>query len=429
MTRTHSIDNLSENIKNPRSRDYFEEVVSSYYNGNYRSAIVMLYSVVICDLIYKLRELKDQYSDTNAKNILIEIEKIQKVNPTSPDWENKLMELVNSQTNIFEHSDYQNISHLQKHRHLCAHPVLLQDYNLYSPNRETVRAHIINILEGLLTKPALLSKKILDDFLQNLNDIKEILITEKDISIHLKSKYFDNLNFSIEKEIFRSLWKIIFKLNNLECNKNREINYKALKIILNRNYDKIIDLIDADKTYFSNNLNFEYFDLILSFLNQNPLIFSKLNESAKTLITSNINGDNNYKFKAWFINDSLPDHMKYITEIEDDQFSFSIKTESILELYIILKTQNYLPAGNELLISMFSKSANYNQADERFNNLIAPFLKVFDIHELSKIIEGIHNNGQISGRGYAKQTNYQIKLAVEKLDSSFDFSPFFDFRV
>ena len=39
-----------DNIYSSKTREYFREVLSSYSNGNYRSAVVMLYSVCICDL-------------------------------------------------------------------------------------------------------------------------------------------------------------------------------------------------------------------------------------------------------------------------------------------------------------------------------------------------------------------------------------------
>ena len=58
-----------------KTREYFQEVLSSYSNGNYRSAVVMLYSVAICDILFKLRELKDMFNDTVADEILKEVEK------------------------------------------------------------------------------------------------------------------------------------------------------------------------------------------------------------------------------------------------------------------------------------------------------------------------------------------------------------------
>lgn len=57
-----------------KTKEYFKEVVSSYINGNYRSATVMLYSVAICDILFKLQELKDMYNDSVATRILQKIE-------------------------------------------------------------------------------------------------------------------------------------------------------------------------------------------------------------------------------------------------------------------------------------------------------------------------------------------------------------------
>ena len=427
--RTHSIDSLSEQIKNSKSKEYFDEVIRSYYSKNYRSATVMLYSIVICDLIFKLQELKDQFNDNNAKSILTEIEGLQQSNPTSSIWENRLIELIKEQTNILEHSDYQNILHLQKHRHLCAHPVILQNYQLYSPNQDTVRAHIINILEGLLIKPALLSKKIFDDFLTNLNDVKDILITEKDIETHLKSKYLENLSASIEKEIFRSLWKIVFRLDNTQCNENREINFIALNIILRRNYDDIIDYIKSDNLYFSNNLNFDFFELILKFINNNPKILDSLNDSARTLIENKITQEKNYIFLAWFLNETLLNHLTFLRDNDDNEFNLEIKTNTIIELYKTFTNQGLITESKEFLIMMYGKSKNYDQADSRFDNLIKPMLKRFTILEFTEIVKKVHENSQIHDRRYSKWSNRLIKEQIELLDTNFDFSPYKYFEV
>ena len=60
--RNRSIDELSEQIYSAKTREYFDEVIQSYYVGNYRSATVMLYSVVISDIVYKLNELIERYT-------------------------------------------------------------------------------------------------------------------------------------------------------------------------------------------------------------------------------------------------------------------------------------------------------------------------------------------------------------------------------
>ena len=43
----------AENIYFPQIKEYYREIVSSYDNGNYRSAMVMLYSTIVCDLLLK----------------------------------------------------------------------------------------------------------------------------------------------------------------------------------------------------------------------------------------------------------------------------------------------------------------------------------------------------------------------------------------
>jgi hypothetical protein len=176
--RDFSVDLQTEKIYSAKTKEYFEEVIKSYYSESYRSAIVMLYSIVIADLVYKIEELKELYEDKNAIEILDEITDLQNRNPNSPDWESKLIELVKEKTNLLEPADFLHLTTLQKHRHLCAHPVLTQNFELYRPNRETTRAHIRNMLEGVLVKPPLLSRKIFEDLLLNLTSVKTIIYND-----------------------------------------------------------------------------------------------------------------------------------------------------------------------------------------------------------------------------------------------------------
>ena len=67
-----SIDESIENIKNPYTKELFKEVHSSYTMGNYRSATVMLWSVVVTDLVSKLNDLDSIYNDPKALQILNE---------------------------------------------------------------------------------------------------------------------------------------------------------------------------------------------------------------------------------------------------------------------------------------------------------------------------------------------------------------------
>ena len=92
----------SEDIYFSKTKEYFQEVISSYSNGNYRSAIVMLYTVAICDMLFKLQELKDMFNDTIAGQILAEVEKCRNENDNKSKsrWEKEFVDNVYKKTDL-----------------------------------------------------------------------------------------------------------------------------------------------------------------------------------------------------------------------------------------------------------------------------------------------------------------------------------------
>ena len=54
---------------NSDSRNYFKEILQSYYSQNYRATIVLLYSFVIYDLFIKLQTMADE-GDSKARQQL-----------------------------------------------------------------------------------------------------------------------------------------------------------------------------------------------------------------------------------------------------------------------------------------------------------------------------------------------------------------------
>lgn len=71
-----SLEGFAEDIFAAKTKEYFKEVLSSYQNGNYRSSVVMLWSVAVCDLIYKLEYHIDVYRDATATEIIDEMTRI-----------------------------------------------------------------------------------------------------------------------------------------------------------------------------------------------------------------------------------------------------------------------------------------------------------------------------------------------------------------
>ena len=424
--RNRSIDELSEQIYSAKTREYFDEVIQSYYVGNYRSATVMLYSVVICDIVYKLNELIERYTDSVASKIISEIKKIQAENPRSSEWERILIDKTHANTQLLDIVEYTNLQALQHHRNLSAHPVLKESMDLFRPNKETVQAHIINMLEGVLTKPALMTRKIFDTFIEDLAEIKSIIIDDTKIEQYILSKYLNRIRLDIEYSFFKSLWKLVFILDNEKCNENREINLKVLSIILRRHYTNITARMKNDQEYYSNiKLTIkDCLENLAKFFNNYPKTYASLSDDCKVRIEESINANDNAQCIAFFLQKTLRTHLDAI--IQNDWY---LSACNIAYLYECIITEYSEIEALDFVIEIFSRSSNFDSADTRYDRFIAPNIDKFNENQLTKIVSAIHNNGQIHNRRNARRTNNQIKNRIKALGIHIDWTQYPYFQV
>lgn len=85
-----------EKIYDSRTKEYFREVLACYGIGSYRSSIVLLNSVCLCDIFYKLQEFRDIYNDNVAADCLKKIEEEISKDKTSPGWERRWLNLYST---------------------------------------------------------------------------------------------------------------------------------------------------------------------------------------------------------------------------------------------------------------------------------------------------------------------------------------------
>lgn len=85
------------------------------------SAVVSLYTVVITDLIYKLKYLYDREEDTGAEKILKEVDTERKRDITKSHWGKLLVVRIAEQTKLLKPHDKFHIETLKNHRNLYAH--------------------------------------------------------------------------------------------------------------------------------------------------------------------------------------------------------------------------------------------------------------------------------------------------------------------
>jgi hypothetical protein len=410
-----SIDLSAERIVDHRTRSYFVEVVRSFSNECYRSSIVMLWTTVVCDLVYKLQSLRDLYGDTAAGKLLEDVEKKREANPNSPDWEVFLLDEVAKRTKMLETSEHAQLQHLQKLRHLSAHPVLNVADLLFTPTKEDARAQIRLALEALLLKPALFSKRIVETLVEDIAANKDVLISRDKLRAYLKARYLPNMPRPIEIELFRALWKFCFKLNNADTKANRKINLETLAILFGRNPAAMREAIDAERAFFSNvGPDAEPLDALVGFLADHPDLYASLDPAAHVLIDGRLDAEIDNLAKSRF---KTPDMGAVITALDEKTSNelARMSDEVWLRLLTSAEKEGVLDDAVRLALKVYGDSPNYDSADRSFAVFIEPVLSKLTADTMGELLGAIEKNQQTYGRGRASVDHPQIKDAADAL--------------
>jgi hypothetical protein len=421
-----SVELAAERINDSRTREYFQEIQYSFVSGSHRSAIVMLWSVVVADLVYKLQDLRDLYGDVTAKSILEAVEAKQLKNPNNPEWEVQLVEDINSRLNLFEPAEYQHLLQLQKLRNLSAHPILSATNVLFSPNRETVRAAIRNALEGVLLKPPIFSKKIVSEFAADLAAKKALLPDRASLASYLEAKYFKGLHPEVEREIFKALWKFVFRLENPETDENRDVNVRTLHLLYERKPLELKEFIQSQQTFFSELADGAPIAEAIRFLSAHPSLYGALSDAAKVLIENRAKSTVDLYSIAMFLS---PDFSKHIEALLQLPQRTTISAPVFKEMMI---TSRNAECSERLCIlgsEIYGSSPSFNTADFNFTNFIEPYLDDFDSEAMKTLLEQIEGNSQTYGRGRASIDHPKVYLRCQQvLGASFDYTKYVDFN-
>lgn len=416
----------SDNIYFPKTKEYFKEVLSSFANGNYRSAVVMLYSIAICDLLFKLQELRDMYDDTVAKEILKEVEdsKNSLQNNSKSKWEKNFIDNVKKKTQILEDKAYCDLNHLYDHRNFSAHPALNENFELITPSKEDTIADIKNIVENILIKPPIFAKKIVDMLTDDIADKKDIFEQQQDkFNEYLLRKYFSHMSDSMKKQTFRSLWKLCFCMPDDEkCRENLNINRKTMeRLFISTN--GMLDFIKTDSMFSRLDSDHNCVLQLSVLVSRFPEIYDVLKDEIKLQISALKETDPIVYLISWFESNNKSEHMRKI--INDNSKNFNFSKKLLLFVQERYEEDNVKNIFLDFCISYFRKSSSYRDADDRYVNVIKPHLNEFSREQFIQIISSIDANNQIYNRYACKENNNEIiRYAKDLLGSDFDYSQF-----
>lgn len=377
----------------------------------------MLYSVLICDLVFKLRDLRDIYSDSKAKKIIDEIEVLQTKKPTSSEWESKLIEEIKSRTNLFESSDIVAIESLQKYRHLSAHPVLSNSDLLFTPSRETVQSLMRSILEGILTHPPFFSNKIFDTMLTDLVEVQDSLVEDEALNKYVVSRYEKRLKNNDFHKVFRGLWKLVFRSTDELSTQNATLLYRVLCVLTSKRKSYCVDIVKNESNYYSNITKEDKISALIRYLAKFPQFYDQLDESLKLIVQRQTQDDGELQFISWFLKSSVDEHFIDLNpSIEGDIPSDSVKFMEAISL-----DNGAITVFCDYLIKYFSKSGGYAQSTSRLEKIRESLSAHLQLEQAKEFLNVSNENRQIYEVWDIKR---RLKLVVEKFENDIDKSQY-----
>lgn len=427
-----SFEDLRQRIYDSRTRKYFDEVYKCYANKCYRSSMVMLWSVIVCDLLFKLQELKEIYSDETAKKIVIEIEKLRSNNPYSSQWEKELIDLVFKRTALLDTASKFILDSVMEIRHLSAHPVINEDNKLFEPSADMAKSNIRSCVECLFAKPPFLSQKILETLLVDLEEIKDIFPTNDKLTGYLNSKYFNSLNGLVVAKIFRGLWKIVFKLDNEQAKKNRDINYRVLSILYEKEKEIIEQSIKDEYKFYSDILNDDnIIEKLILFLSLKQKIYFALTDATRAIIQHACESSLTNFAIAFFLSDSksVEDHLTAVIKKINEKNSYGYRgfNITIKHLNLIKSICFELNCSNlyrKLGITCYIHSSDFDCADICYERFISPNLNDYTEEEFNILLEGSNANSQVYDRRKSRIDDFSVLDKVQKKYPSIDLSKY-----
>lgn len=411
-----------DSIPNPKTRELFKEVLSSYVIENYRSAIVMLYSVTICDLIYKLIDLSDIYHDKTAADILSEASSFSD-ETTRKNWERTLIEKIHKRTDLLSQESCDAIERLHQVRNYAAHPTFSASFELSVPSKEAVIAHMKEMLHHILTRPCYFGRNEIDPMLEDLDRFRESFDQGyeqwKDFLIR---KYYSHILQGRLAPWFSSLWSLCFKKpDNEMCSRNRKQLGFALRALLDSRKQECTAVLTNGADRYAIDPSDVTVLSAIDLLTFHSDLYSHLTDDAKSVIQAATRKDVNYLALAFFLSSSLDEHMTKLDAVmEDYRYRESPIASAIASrLFGIASDNGWKDNLLDHYVNWYGRSGQYDTANERFDIFVAPFLPHMNERHFEALLTMTDQNDQIHDRRKSYMANTEImKFAKTKIDCS-----------
>lgn len=211
-------------LETTESKEYFKEILQLYYNHNYRSAIVMLYSFVVYDLFLKLQMMATEGNEKAGKK-LKEINTMISDDEKNSNVEKAIISYFEDNCELYFKNFIDDIKYLTNCRNNCAH-LKVNDNSLYIPKDYQVRMLICSMFDNIFSvkAPFLMDIfKIAQSDIERYNSqIYSLSPTEvnQEIVTAIKNKYLIRMTDDSIKKSYSTFLKLLCIVNDEDCISN-----------------------------------------------------------------------------------------------------------------------------------------------------------------------------------------------------------------
>lgn len=209
---------------NADSRNYFKEILQSYYSQNYRATIVLLYSFVIYDLFIKLQTMAnegDKKADKKLKEIntmIADDEKYSKV-------ENEVVQFFKDNCPLYFDKFIEDIEYLKNCRNKCAH-LKVNDNTLFVPSDYHARMLICSMYDHILSVKApfimdlfSIAQADVEGYAESISHIPQNGL-DNSIKKSIVEKYLKRMTYDSFKKSYKTFIRLLLVSDAEECIKN-----------------------------------------------------------------------------------------------------------------------------------------------------------------------------------------------------------------